>query len=315
MSRSRSLVPYCHCTDHPQQKRSAIITTDDDEENDDDNNNNKNNNNNDDDSCNRDNNNNNDEISSGNNNNNVPNPLKRISTRLPTSIGVIGVVAIIMIMIIIMMVVLLLPIAATVTTTSYYIGDSIDSSATITDAAGPAQNNLDGSSRYSGPYQLVEKHVGSTFLDHYDFYVGTDSGGSAGYQTYVSRSRAEELGLIHVGGGGGDGGIADDDDDADDDNITKEEQHSFVTLSSSSSVVSNNNGISIESLRLEGKTRFDRGLLILDVDHVPNGCGAWPAFRITDESSWPGGGEIDILETFKGRRIAQRSMHTFGLYI
>ena len=43
-----------------------------------------------------------------------------------------------------------------------------------------------------------------------------------------------------------------------------------------------------ESVRLEGKRRFDRGLFILDVEHMPSGCGVWPAWWLTDEEAWPG---------------------------
>jgi hypothetical protein len=164
---------------------------------------------------------------------------------------------------------------------------------------------------YDGPYKLVEKHVGVTFFDYYDFYVGSDSGGSDGYQTYVSRNRAEEIGLINVGVSS-----VDDGDGADND---KKEQYSFVTLSSS--VSSSNSSTTthinsrgkekiIESLRLESKTRFNSGLLILDVDHVPFGCGVWPAFWTTDESNWPNSGEVDILETFNQRTTTKTALHT-----
>jgi hypothetical protein len=50
------------------------------------------------------------------------------------------------------------------------------------------------------------------------------------------------------------------------------------------------------SIRLEGKRRFERGLFLLDVRHMPNGPGVWPAFWLTDEAAWPRNGEIDILE-------------------
>jgi hypothetical protein len=47
-----------------------------------------------------------------------------------------------------------------------------------------------------------------------------------------------------------------------------------------------------ESIRLEGKQRFNRGLFIIDVRHMPAGCGVWPAFWLTDEANWPVNGEI-----------------------
>ena len=42
-----------------------------------------------------------------------------------------------------------------------------------------------------------------------------------------------------------------------------------------------------DSVRLEGKRRFNRGLFILDVRHMPAGCGTWPAFWLVDELNWP----------------------------
>lgn len=38
------------------------------------------------------------------------------------------------------------------------------------------------------------------------------------------------------------------------------------------------------SIRLEGLRRFNRGLFILDVRHMPAGCATWPAFWLTDVS-------------------------------
>lgn len=65
-----------------------------------------------------------------------------------------------------------------------------------------------------------------------------------------------------------------------------------------------------ESIRLEGKTRFDRGLLILDVQHMPAGCGVWPAFWTTDETNWPDHGEIDILEGINNQDVVKTALHT-----
>ena len=131
-----------------------------------------------------------------------------------------------------------------------------------------------------GSYKLFERQQGLTFLDFYDFYSGADSLGSAGYNTYVNRERALHLGLA---------------------NVTQE----FVTLKSASTAKGPR-----ESVRLEGKTRFDRGLFLLDLDHMPAGCGVWPAFWLTNEDHWPDHGEIDIMEGVNYQTTAKTALHT-----
>ena len=49
-----------------------------------------------------------------------------------------------------------------------------------------------------GPYVLISKQDGEEFFDHYDFYEGLDSAGSNGFQTYVSREKAEAEGIVRV---------------------------------------------------------------------------------------------------------------------
>jgi hypothetical protein len=122
----------------------------------------------------------------------------------------------------------------------------------------------------TGPYHLVEAHVGRDFFSYYEFYNGSDSLGSAGFNKYVSQSEAEELGIVAI--------------------IT-EENEELVYLSSAPTKEGPR-----DSIRLEGKKRFERGLFILDVKHMPDGCGVWPAFWMTDEDAWPWNEEIDVLE-------------------
>lgn len=65
-----------------------------------------------------------------------------------------------------------------------------------------------------------------------------------------------------------------------------------------------------ESIRLEGKRRFNRGLFIIDIRHMPAGCGVWPAFWLTDEGNWPVNGEIDIVEGVNFQAEAKTALHT-----
>jgi len=138
----------------------------------------------------------------------------------------------------------------------------------------------------TGPYKLLQHQTGESFLDYYDFYVGADSLGSAGYQTYVDSKRATELNLV---------------------NVTSDGDEEFVFMQSSPG---ERKGGFRESVRLEGKTRFNRGLFVLNVAHMPAGCGVWPAFWMTDEENWPDNGEIDIVEGINTQSVVKTALHT-----
>ena len=116
--------------------------------------------------------------------------------------------------------------------------------------------------------------------------------GSNGYINYVSKDRAEEIGIA---------------------NVTMESDELDVFFAGSGpkhprkqrpqptkepflymSTAPTESGPR-ESIRLEGKRRFNRGLFIMDVRHMPTGCGVWPAFWLTDEANWPVNGEIGTL--------------------
>lgn len=69
-------------------------------------------------------------------------------------------------------------------------------------------------------------------------------------------------------------------------NTTAGPTETFVVISSSPTKEGPRN-----SVRLEGRRRFNRGLFIIDLRHMPAGCGTWPAFWLTDEANWPVNGE------------------------
>jgi len=142
----------------------------------------------------------------------------------------------------------------------------------------------------TGPYKLLEAQEGDDFFSFYDFYDGPDSIGSAGYNMYVSQSKAEAENIASV--------ITETD-------MRTGKDAKFVHMSS----VGTQDGPR-DSVRLEGKTRFNRGLFILDVRHMPDGCGVWPAFWMTDEAVWPRNGEVDILEGVNGQTVSKTALHT-----
>ena len=121
-----------------------------------------------------------------------------------------------------------------------------------------------------GPYRISQVQKGENLFSFYDFFEGPDVPGSGGFNDYVSYERAKELGILKI------------------------ESDGSVYMGSAPSGV-NNTGRR-QSIRLEGKKFFDRGLFVIDLDHMPNGCGVWPAFWLSDDRNWPHGGEIDIVE-------------------
>lgn len=149
----------------------------------------------------------------------------------------------------------------------------------------------------TGPYHLVERQIGHDFFNYYDFRDGPDSIGSAGYQTYVGLKRAQQLGIMNV-------------------TTTPEPDQfgyqEFVYIKSTPGVGERDRygNRFRESVRLEGKRRFHRGLFILDVEQMPTGCGVWPAFWTTDEESWPDNGEIDIVEGINTQDVVKTALHT-----
>jgi len=177
---------------------------------------------------------------------------------------------------------------------------------TTTTTTTPRGSNIRNSSsnnneaQGTGPYALKEAHKGKSFFDYYEFNDGPDSIGSAGYNMYVGREKAEALNLIKVEA---------DDSDSDSGGDANEE-YVYMSSSKPASKRDEHGNLFRDSIRLEGKTRFDHGLIVLDVAKMPSGCGVWPAFWSTDETNWPNHGEIDILEPINNQNVAKTALHT-----
>jgi hypothetical protein len=172
----------------------------------------------------------------------------------------------------------------------------------------------------TGPYQLIERQEGSEFFDYYSFYEGRDSVGSNGYLMYVSETTAANLGIVNVTY---EKDMLDEYDrerqrrrklegSSNINNRTSstkvkydEKDKPFIYMGSSPTDEGPRN-----SIRLEGNRRFNRGLFIIDLRHMPAGCGTWPAFWLTDEANWPVNGEIDIVEGVNFQSVAKTALHS-----
>jgi len=66
------------------------------------------------------------------------------------------------------------------------------------------------------------------------------------------------------------------------------------------------------SVRICTQKTYNRGLFVLDLNHMPYGCGTWPAWWMVGPN-WPNGGEIDIIEGVNTNQDDQTTLHTsFG---
>ena len=52
-----------------------------------------------------------------------------------------------------------------------------------------------------------------------------------------------------------------------------------------------------KSVRIRSNKAYDEAIVVLDLQHMPEGCATWPAFwSLSQQGPWPNGGEIDIIE-------------------
>jgi beta-glucanase (GH16 family) len=52
-----------------------------------------------------------------------------------------------------------------------------------------------------------------------------------------------------------------------------------------------------DSVRISSQAAYGDSAIVLDLAHMPAGCGTWPAFwTLSQKGPWPNGGEIDIIE-------------------
>jgi hypothetical protein len=191
------------------------------------------------------------------------------------------------------------------------------------------------------------KQEGESFFEYYNFYEGHDSAGSNGYITYVSSDKAFGLGIANLtvesdipdvyskssSGNTSDMEMSnaynDDfvlDDETDDTTRGRSRTRKRERRDLQATTFDKQNGTVTEpfvymgsaptkegprdSIRLEGKRRFNRGLFIVDLRHMPAGCGTWPAFWLTDEANWPVNGEIDIVEGINFQDVAKTALHS-----
>lgn len=129
----------------------------------------------------------------------------------------------------------------------------------------------------------------NNFYSHFTFYTGADP--TNGYVYYASQQEAFDWGYVN--------------------------NNDPVYMGCDSWSISSGSGRgsvriqSIESYSLpqEGGGGGGGYLFILDANHMPTGCGTWPAWWLVGPS-WPNDGEIDIVEGVNTQSYDQTTLHT-----
>ncbi|TID12801.1 putative glycosidase C21B10.07 [Venturia nashicola] len=64
------------------------------------------------------------------------------------------------------------------------------------------------------------------------------------------------------------------------------------------------------SVKLFSTQTYTRGLFVFDVQHMPVGCGVWPALWTTHDEGWPLDGEFDVVEVSNNDPFNKMTLHT-----
>lgn len=98
----------------------------------------------------------------------------------------------------------------------------------------------------SADYVLQDDYTPDVFFDMFTFFTAADP--TKGYVDYVDRGTAESGGLISTGS-----------------SVYMGVDHTNVATHGR------------QSVRLSSTQIYNHGLFIIDVAHMPTGCGTWPA--------------------------------------
>lgn len=130
----------------------------------------------------------------------------------------------------------------------------------------------------STPYTLQDTYDASNFFDAFRWWVTPDP--TNGFVDYQSRENATAAGLARIVGGG-DGGETN-------------KQQVYLGVDTDNTYPVNDSAVrGRPSVRLESMKLYNHMLMVADIEHMPTGCGAWPALWTYGNVTWPDQGEID----------------------
>ncbi|KIH86601.1 hypothetical protein SPBR_08567 [Sporothrix brasiliensis 5110] len=129
-------------------------------------------------------------------------------------------------------------------------------------------------------YSLVDNYNNTNFFSGFEFFDAPDP--THGFVEYVDAQTASKSGLAGY-------------------------VNNMVYLGADHNTANPASGR--PSTRITSNKGYEKGLFIADIQHMPVGCGVWPAFW-TLGPNWPGGGEIDIIEGVNSQSTDAITLHT-----
>ncbi|OQO00474.1 hypothetical protein B0A48_13823 [Cryoendolithus antarcticus] len=122
----------------------------------------------------------------------------------------------------------------------------------------------------AGAYKLIDDYNPAIFFNKFVFYNDYDP--TYGHVQYVNKQTAQQNGYATVSNGN---------------------KSALISVDTTNKWP--NGGPGRPAVRLISDNTYTHGLFILDVAHMPTGCGTWPAYWLLGPN-WPYTGEFDIIE-------------------
>lgn len=136
----------------------------------------------------------------------------------------------------------------------------------------------------SAAYTLLNTFNASNWMSSFQAQAIADP--TNGYVNYLSQSAAQAAGLYKIIG-----------------------NQVFVGVDNTS--VLDPSGTGRNSVRIASNAAWTKGLFIADFAHIPGtACGSWPAFWMLGSGTWPGNGEIDLIEGINNQTRNQVTVHS-----
>lgn len=136
-----------------------------------------------------------------------------------------------------------------------------------------------------GQYKVVKEYRGNNFFNEQEFSFFTYDDPTRGIVNYVDRMTAVRNGLVFLRNGKA---------------IIKPDTVKRVPQGARGR----------DSVRIVSTQTYDEGLWVLDLNHMPTGCGTWPAYWLVGDDPWPAGGEVDIMEGANLQSLNHVALHT-----